>query len=339
METIIHGNYRSSFTTSLLESKHPDITQRKIQVVGRKVIENALIIDEIPTNIHYWNLGVEQMSRVEIFPNINEIENTPFSISVKDIHWFNVSISGEQYINDVMHGIIEAEVFVKYSRKQFSNGPKRTTVNHFDNTFLEEIPDVEVYEVPDPRKTLIETSTNKGCLGSFKSGCLGLLGLLLLLALLAGLLKNCSNEDGNNNDKPRNSEDGSNQDTTKVRKTDHKTSLETISLPNVQFFSDSDQLLPSSKQDLDALANHLKENKQLQAHIVGHTDNVGETSKNQVLSLKRALAVKNYLIQNGVAASRLSAEGKGESMPRASNNSLEGRLMNRRVEVQLTEKK
>ncbi len=58
-----------------------------------------------------------------------------------------------------------------------------------------------------------------------------------------------------------------------------------------------------------------------------------------MLSLKRALAVKNYLIQNGVAASRLSAEGKGESIPRASNNSLEGRLMNRRVEVQLTEKK
>ena len=69
--------------------------------------------------------------------------------------------------------------------------------------------------------------------------------------------------------------------------------------------------------------------------IIGHTDNRGAQQKNKILSQNRAEAVKQYLIQKGVGTSRLIAIGKGDTEPRASNNTKEGMLMNRRVEIKL----
>ena len=69
---------------------------------------------------------------------------------------------------------------------------------------------------------------------------------------------------------------------------------------------------------------------------MGHTDNVGDSIRNVDLSKRRALAVKEMLVRLGVESSRIQTEGFGPSKPRASNSTQEGRLMNRRVEVKLT---
>lgn len=66
--------------------------------------------------------------------------------------------------------------------------------------------------------------------------------------------------------------------------------------------------------------------------IQGHTDHIGSDAYNKKLSLKRAESVKDYLVKNGVAASRLSVEGLGEAYPIADNKTAEGRALNRRVE-------
>lgn len=68
--------------------------------------------------------------------------------------------------------------------------------------------------------------------------------------------------------------------------------------------------------------------------VKGHTDSVGRDSFNQTLSQKRADAVMNYFIANGVSASKISAQGYGETMPKDSNKTKEGRANNRRVEIQ-----
>jgi outer membrane protein OmpA-like peptidoglycan-associated protein len=73
------------------------------------------------------------------------------------------------------------------------------------------------------------------------------------------------------------------------------------------------------------------------AQIIGHTDNVGGMDKNMKLSFSRAMSVKNYLTQKGVGSDRIEAIGKGPTEPRASNDTPEGRLMNRRVEVKISQ--
>jgi len=69
--------------------------------------------------------------------------------------------------------------------------------------------------------------------------------------------------------------------------------------------------------------------------IGGHTDSVGSKATNQALSERRANAVRDYLISNGINADRLTAAGFGEDYPIASNKTRAGRKENRRVEVKL----
>ena len=75
------------------------------------------------------------------------------------------------------------------------------------------------------------------------------------------------------------------------------------------------------------------------AQIIGHTDNVGGMDKNMQLSYSRAMSVKNYLTQKGIENNRIEAIGKGPTEPRASNDTPEGRLMNRRVEVKIMQQR
>ena len=110
-----------------------------------------------------------------------------------------------------------------------------------------------------------------------------------------------------------------------------------MSLPNVQFEKNKAKLLDSSKEDLDKLAKHLNENKQVKAEIIGHTDGSGDDKANQILSQNRAESVRQYLIKKGIEPNRIKAVGKGESEPKTTNETLEGRAMNRRVEVKLSE--
>jgi outer membrane protein OmpA-like peptidoglycan-associated protein len=92
-------------------------------------------------------------------------------------------------------------------------------------------------------------------------------------------------------------------------------------------------LMESNKADLQKLAESLKEYPNTDLLIVGHTDDVGSDSFNQTLSEKRAAAVSNQLSSMGVGSNRLKIEGKGESIPTASNDNESGRSQNRRVEI------
>ena len=116
-----------------------------------------------------------------------------------------------------------------------------------------------------------------------------------------------------------------------------KTKISVVSLPNVQFEQSKAILLETSKEDLNRLTKHLLENKDVKAEIIGHTDNLGDNKVNQQLSQDRAESVRQYLIKNGVDGDRIKAVGKGEIEPKTSNDTPEGRAMNRRVEVRLSE--
>jgi outer membrane protein OmpA-like peptidoglycan-associated protein len=86
---------------------------------------------------------------------------------------------------------------------------------------------------------------------------------------------------------------------------------------------------------LQAITAILKEYPTAKFSLEGHTDNTGSDALNQKLSEERAAAVKNFLVENGIDASRLSSKGFGESMPVDSNKTAKGKANNRRVEVKL----
>jgi OOP family OmpA-OmpF porin len=92
---------------------------------------------------------------------------------------------------------------------------------------------------------------------------------------------------------------------------------------------------PAGKAALDDLLGKLQGMDTEAMVTVGHTDSVGTNAYNQKLSLRRAEAVKSYLVSKGVAASRVFVEGKGESQPVADNKTAEGRAKNRRVTVEV----
>ena len=77
----------------------------------------------------------------------------------------------------------------------------------------------------------------------------------------------------------------------------------------------------------------LQDNPDLKLRVEGHTDNVGAKAANQLLSQKRAQAVMGWLIANGIDASRLTAQGFGDSKPVGDNSTEDGRAKNRRVEL------
>jgi outer membrane protein OmpA-like peptidoglycan-associated protein len=88
-------------------------------------------------------------------------------------------------------------------------------------------------------------------------------------------------------------------------------------------------------QVLQAMVAIFKQYPQADFAIEGHTDSVGSKKTNQALSERRANAVRDYLIANGISAARLTASGYGEDNPIASNSTRAGRAENRRVEVKL----
>ena len=104
---------------------------------------------------------------------------------------------------------------------------------------------------------------------------------------------------------------------------------------NILFKTGSAVLTTSSYGALNAIAESLSQNTDLQLTIEGHTDNTGSDALNKKLSLKRAGTVKTYLAKRGVAAARMTTEGYGESQPIATNNTAAGRAKNRRVVLKL----
>jgi len=106
-----------------------------------------------------------------------------------------------------------------------------------------------------------------------------------------------------------------------------------IILKGVYFEFGKATLRTESYPALIEAAQIMKDNPDIQVEIQGHTDNIGSDAANQTLSEKRAYAVMNFLVQyGGIDPKRLTARGYGESRPIASNETAEGRQLNRRVE-------
>lgn len=101
------------------------------------------------------------------------------------------------------------------------------------------------------------------------------------------------------------------------------------------FDFDKSVLKPEGKAKLDDVASKVK-NINLEVIIaVGHTDSIGSDAYNQKLSVRRAEAVKAYLVSKGIDKSRVYTEGKGEKQPVADNKTAAGRAKNRRVEIEV----
>ena len=110
-----------------------------------------------------------------------------------------------------------------------------------------------------------------------------------------------------------------------------------ITLRNVFFNSGKWDVKSDSYAELDRLVALLSDIPALKIELSGHTDNVGSVSFNELLSQRRADAVVNYLVGKGVDKKRLSAKGYGQSKPVDSNNTAEGRALNRRTEFEIIE--
>lgn len=101
------------------------------------------------------------------------------------------------------------------------------------------------------------------------------------------------------------------------------------------FDFDKAVLKPDGKAKLDDLSSKLKGMNLEVVIAVGHTDSIGSDAYNQKLSIRRAEAVKAYLVSKGIEGSRVYTEGKGEKQPVASNKTAAGRAENRRVEIEV----
>jgi outer membrane protein len=110
---------------------------------------------------------------------------------------------------------------------------------------------------------------------------------------------------------------------------------EVISLEGVHFAFDSAQITADDRGLLREAVEVLKRNPQVRVEAAGHTDSVGSAAYNQGLSERRARAVRDYLISNGIAPERLTYRGYGQTMPIADNATDEGRTANRRVELRV----
>ena len=101
------------------------------------------------------------------------------------------------------------------------------------------------------------------------------------------------------------------------------------------FDFDKAVLKPEGKAKLDDLVSKVKGINLEVIIAVGHTDSVGADAYNQKLSVRRAEAVKAYLVSKGVEKNRVYTEGKGEKQPVADNKTKDGRAKNRRVEIEV----
>jgi outer membrane protein OmpA-like peptidoglycan-associated protein len=105
-----------------------------------------------------------------------------------------------------------------------------------------------------------------------------------------------------------------------------------IVLEGITFKTASSEILPQSEDILQQAFNTLKYYKDMEVEIAGHTDNVGKKAYNQKLSERRAEAVKTWLVNQGIAADRITTKGYGLRKPIATNKTPEGRAKNRRIE-------
>ena len=105
---------------------------------------------------------------------------------------------------------------------------------------------------------------------------------------------------------------------------------------HVTFATDSADISSGFYEVLDSVAIVLNEFEQTYVDVVGHTDSTGRAEYNQQLSVRRAQSVADYLMSREVLPERLVVTGRGQTQPIAPNDTVEGRALNRRVEIVLT---
>lgn len=110
----------------------------------------------------------------------------------------------------------------------------------------------------------------------------------------------------------------------------------TFELNDLLFDNNSFDLQSGAREILDLFAFYLRKNNKYNIHIEGHTDDLGDANINLILSQRRALEVKAYLIQKGISAERLEAIGFGETQPKVPNSSKTNRKINRRTECRIS---
>ncbi len=104
-------------------------------------------------------------------------------------------------------------------------------------------------------------------------------------------------------------------------------------LRGVNFHTDSDKLTDESTAILDRVAKTLRDHPEIKVEVAGHTDSDGDAAYNKDLSQRRANTVMAYLASKGVKAENMTAKGYGEERAITTNDSVEGKAMNRRVEL------
>lgn len=109
------------------------------------------------------------------------------------------------------------------------------------------------------------------------------------------------------------------------------------SLQNINFEYKSSALTAESKVILNSIVESMKSYSTASVELGAHTDSIGSDRYNLKLSQQRAQSTMDYLISQGISPSRLSAQGYGEMNPIASNDTDEGRALNRRVEIRVTD--
>ena len=114
--------------------------------------------------------------------------------------------------------------------------------------------------------------------------------------------------------------------------------IKLVAPENVTFATNSSTISSRFTNTLDSIASVLKEYPDSNITVSGHTDSTGNDAINNPLSVNRANSVANYLKQEGIASSRITAVGYGSKQPVASNSTSDGRAQNRRVEIKITAK-
>lgn len=118
-----------------------------------------------------------------------------------------------------------------------------------------------------------------------------------------------------------------------VKIVNHGSYLQVIMPEGILFATDSAAVSGPAQNDLYAVARNLNQYPNSRVEVIGHTDSTGSAAYNQDLSQRRAQSVAGVLAAAGVNSSRLSATGRGQSQPVASNDTAAGRAQNRRVEI------
>lgn len=106
---------------------------------------------------------------------------------------------------------------------------------------------------------------------------------------------------------------------------------------DISFNTGKSDIAPNFRPVLDRFATSLNENRGTTVTIIGHTDNTGSDAINMPLSRDRATHTRDYLVARGVAANRITADGRGSHEPLVTNDSAANRARNRRVEIFVAE--